>query len=268
MATGASARRGTIARLLNSTGFVSVTDLTVLLGVSDMTIRRDLKRLEAEGVAKVVHGGASLPAYAPASGTGFLARARRRIDAKAAIALAAVDLIPPDGSVVLDAGTTVFELARALPGRFQGYVFTHSIPVMVHMMGFPDIHLHGLGGELQPESQALIGPTTIENLAKVRASVLFLGAAAIDERGLFVAKDLERSTKSALIRSVDRVVVLADQSKFRGKAPVRLCPLEVADVLVTDATPPPVVKRACHKAGIEIIIADPVRTDTAHLVES
>lgn len=251
----ATARRATIARLLNGAGFVAVTDLTRQLNVSDMTIRRDLRKLESDGVLTVVHGGARLPAPNGAGGNGFVARAREELDAKSAIALAAVELIPENSSIILDAGTTVYELAKALPGRFAGYVFTHSVPVLVHMLAFPAIPVHGLGGELQTKSQAMIGPTTIENLAKVHASVLFLGAASIDERGIFVAKDLERSTKMALMRAVDKVVLLADRTKLKSKAPVRLCPLDPVDVLVTDAPVSPQFQRACAHAGVEIVVA-------------
>lgn len=252
MTIDAGARRETIVRRLNAAGFVSVTALTRELGVSDMTVRRDLRRLEADGVATVVHGGASLAAASP-GGSGFAGRVRRQQDAKAAMARAAVNLIPADASVVLDAGTSVFEVAKALPGRFAGYLFTHSVPVLAHMVSFPEIHVNALGGELQPESQALIGPTTIENLAKVRASVLFLGAAGMNERGIFVAKDLERSTKSALIRAVDRVVLVADHTKLRAQAPVWLAGLDVVDVLVTDRPVPPAMERACARAGVRVI---------------
>lgn len=251
----AKARRDTILRLLGAAGFVSVSGLTRDLGVSDMTVRRDLRKLEADGALTVVHGGASLVTASPRGG-GFAGRVRRQLDAKLDIARAAVELIPPETSIVLDAGTSVFEVAKMLPGRFTGYVFTHSVPVLAHMVSFPEIHVHALGGELQPESQALIGPTTIENLAKVQASLLFLGAAAMNERGIFVAKDLERSTKNALIRAVDRVVLVADHSKLLARAPVRLAELDVVDVLVTDRPVPAAMERACRQSGVEVIVAE------------
>lgn len=251
----AQARRGAILRLLNATGFVAVSALTRDLAVSDMTIRRDLRKLELEGMLRIVHGGASLPA-ATVSGTGFASRIRSQLEAKASIARTAIDLIPDDGSIILDAGTTVFELARALPGRFTGYVFTHSVPVLAQMVSFPAIHVNALGGDLEPESQALIGPTTIENLAKVRASVLFLGAASLGERGVFVAKDRERSTKNAMLRAADRVVLLADHTKLAAQAPVLLAGLDVLDILVTDRPLSAQMERVCRASGVQVLVAD------------
>lgn len=240
------ARRARIKRDVLKDGFRSVRSLTEQLGVSDMTIRRDLRRLEDEGAVRIVHGGASLPA-----GPDYRERGQSEPDAKSVIGRYAASLIPPGSTVLMDAGTTVAAVAEALPDDFSGYVITHSVPVIDLLLERP-VPVHCLGGELRPESRAMIGPTTVENLQKVSAQVLLLGAAAINEQGVFVDKDLERGTKTAFIESSQRVILVVDHTKFTRFSPVLLAPLEVIDEVVTDAEPPAVLAERLRALGIRI----------------
>jgi DeoR/GlpR family transcriptional regulator of sugar metabolism len=96
----------------------------------------------------------------------------------------------------------------------------------------------GLGGELLPESQAFVGPRTVEAVAGLRVQTLFLGAAAVDEQGIYVSTDNERPTKLALMSIADRVVLLVDSSKFLASAPVHLCGWDDISAVVSDAPPP------------------------------
>lgn len=246
----AAGRRERIRRDLERTGFISVTALTRELGVSDMTIRRDLRRLENEGALRIVHGGASLPTSSDYRLRGMTERA-----AKALIGQYAANLIEPGSTVLMDAGTTVAQVARYLASDHQGYVITHSVPVIETLLTRMDVQVHCLGGDLMPESRAMIGPTTVENLEKVSAQVLFLGAAAITERGVFVAKDLERATKSAFIRASRRVILVVDHSKFSKFSPVLLSPLDAVDEIVTDRTPPADLMPIFDSLGIVVHVA-------------
>lgn len=250
-ADGATRREG-IMRQLQSAGFLSVTHLTRQLGVSDMTVRRDLKRLAETGEVRVVHGGVSL-AHGTLRTADFTSRGGRESEAKRTIARLAAGLIDPGATIAVDAGTTPFELASALPENFQGTVITHSVPVLQHMLHVPAARVIGLGGELLADSQALVGSVTMQALAGLRAEIVFLGAAAVNGRGLFIATDLERPTKQALMDIADRVVLLADHSKFSAAAPVLLTTLDHVDVLVTDAPLEPAVARAFEHAGVTIV---------------
>ena len=242
----AAQRRDRIRRDLEATGFISVRALTEELGVSDMTIRRDLRRLEAEGTLRIVHGGASLPTPSDYRQRGMSERA-----AKAAIGEYAAGMLPAGSTVLMDAGTTVAQIVRYLASDYEGYVITHSVPVIETMLARPGTPVHCLGGELRPESRAMIGPTTVEQLQKVSAEVLFLGAAAISERGVFVAKDLERGTKTAFIRASRRVILVVDHTKFGKFSPVLLAPLDVIDEIVTDRQPPAELARLVDSLGIK-----------------
>jgi DeoR family fructose operon transcriptional repressor len=254
-AKGGAARREEIVRKLQAAGFLSVTRLTAELGVSDMTVRRDLKHLEKAGELRVVHGGASLP-HGTLRTADFASRGRREREAKRRIARAAAALVAPNATIAIDAGTTTFELAAALPDTFTGCVITHSVPVLQHMLHLPAARVIGLGGELLADSQALVGALTVQALGGLSADIVFLGVAAVNERGIYVATDLERPTKQALLDVAQRVVVLADHSKFSVSAPVRLAPLDRVDVLVTDAPLAAGTAEAFERAGVAVHVGD------------
>lgn len=247
-------RRRRIVELLAGTGFRSVVDLAADLGVSDMTIRRDLRVLEADGAVRSVHGGAWLPP-ADVATPAFGVRAGVQVAAKRRIASVAVGLVARDEPIAIDAGTTAYEVARLLRSDFVGTVVTHSVPVIAHLMSREGISVVGLGGELLAGSQALVGSAGVEAARSLRVRRLFLGAAAVDERGIYVDADAERATKLAMLGMADRVVLVADHSKFLSAAPVLLCGLEQVGQLITDARPGRAASKALQQAGVEIVIA-------------
>lgn len=252
----ATLRRAGIMRRLRATGFVTVARLAEELAVSDMTIRRDLRMLAADEDVRVVHGGVSL-AHATLRTTEFVGRARTCAAEKRAVALRAVSLVREKDVIAIDAGTTAYDIATLLPADFAGTVITHSVPVVQHMLGLPDAHLVCLGGELYPLSQAFTGPATVEQMSTLRVRTFFLGAAAVDERGVYVAADVERATKIAVIEAADRVVLVVDATKFTEAAPIRLCGLDQLSSVVTDRPPPAAVRRRLRQDAVELLLADP-----------
>jgi DeoR family fructose operon transcriptional repressor len=250
----AQERRAAIVRRLRATGFVSVADLASELAVSDMTIRRDLRGLSDDGVVRVVRGGVSLP-HATLRTTKFVSRARAHAAAKRSIAMLAAALVSEHDVVAIDAGTTAYNVATALPSLFDGTVITHSVPVVQHMLGIPTARLVGLGGELYTPSQAFVGPSTVEQARHLRSRIFFLGAAAVDERGVYVESDIECATKLALIQSADHVVLVVDAAKFTVAAPVLLCGLDQLTTVVTDAVPPTAVRRQLRADAVEVLLA-------------
>lgn len=247
-------RRQWIVETLNAQGFISVAELVGRLGVSDMTVRRDLRKLEEAGDVRVVRGGVHLPAADGRRGS-FAGRASANAEAKRAVALSAGQLIAEDDAIALDAGTTVGGLTDALPEGFAGSVVTHSVPVIQELLVRGEPRVIGLGGDLYPVSKAFVGPMTVDAASRVRVRTFFLGAAALDARGVYVDSDVERPTKHALMEVADRVVLLADASKFTTSAPVRLCDFADIDVLVTDAEPPPDVHAALAEHAVTLRVA-------------
>lgn len=252
--SSAPERRRLILDLLADTGFRSVVDLAADLAVSDMTIRRDIRLLERDGDVRSVHGGAWLPPDSSAT-PAFGVRAAVQTAAKRRIAAAAVSMVGAHEPIALDAGTTAFEMAALLPTEFAGTVVTHSVPVIAHLMNRDAVTVVGLGGELLPGSQALVGSAGVEAARLLRVRRFFLGAAAVDERGVYVDADAERATKLALLQMAAEVVLLADHSKFSSSAPVLLCGLEEVDVLITDAAPEADLGRALRRAGTAVVLA-------------
>jgi DeoR family transcriptional regulator, fructose operon transcriptional repressor len=251
----APTRRDRILSALQERGFTSVTDLAEALGVSGMTVRRDLRRLEELGEVRVVHGGASL--RHPTFRSAFVARAAIDAAGKSLIAQHAVKLVGDREPIAIDAGTTAYEVAASLPNSYAGTLVTHSVPVVQHMLGRPEVRLICLGGELLAESHAFIGPMTVEAAERLRVQTLFLGAAAVDRRGVYVEADAERPTKRALMEAAARVVLVADHMKFGATAPVLLCPISKVTTVITDADVPQEIERVIADAGGEVIVAKP-----------
>jgi len=248
---GAPARRRLAVRALRDRGFLSIADLTRELGVSDMTVRRDLRLLQASGEVRLVHGGASLP-HGTLQIPSFIARAGAQAEPKRVIAACAAGLLRSADTVAIDSGTTAFALASQMPEDFTGTVVTHSVPVLSTLLYRPGVQVIGLGGQLHPPSQALVGPMTVAAAGGLRVRLAFIGAAAVDEGGVYVDADVERPTKLALMDIAEHTVLLADSSKFTEPAPVRLCTLDRIHTLVTDRPPPQQVSDRLRRAGTAV----------------
>ena len=249
----APARRRTILDAVDESGFISVSDLTLRLGVSDMTVRRDLRKLAQLGSVRVVHGGVSAltgSLHSPAFGS----RADLNSDAKRVIGAAAARHVSATATIAVDAGTTTYAAAQDLPASFRGTVVTHSVPVMQLMLNRGIGRVVGLGGELLPESQAFVGPRTVEATAGLSVEQFFLGAAAVDERGIYVATDHERPTKLAMMSIAREVILLVDAAKFGAPAPVLLCDWEGISTVITDGPPLARIARLLAELDIDLIV--------------
>ena len=246
-------RQERLVQSVMTDGFKSITALASDLGVSDMTIRRDVKKLAQGGLVRVVHGGAS--AIPRSEQAGYEDRAISHAEAKRSIGRAAAQLVEAHETIAVDAGTSAHEVTVALVGGFEGSIVTCSVPVFQSLMSERGIHVIGTGGDLYRDSRALVGPAAVETISELRFRTAFIGASAADARGMYVAADLERPTKTALMEGADRVVAVLDSSKFAASAPVRLCTWSQVDVLVTEAEPSPVVARALEEAGVELVVS-------------
>lgn len=249
----AQERRMRIMATLESEQFVSVVDLANLLKVSGMTVRRDLRILESAGEARILHGGASIVNTQERSN--FTLRSEAANAEKSAIAQCAVSLLGLSDTIAIDAGTTAFQLALALPDEFKGLVITHSLPVITHFVNNPKVNLLCLGGELLHESQAFIGQTTIETIQKLRIETLFLSAKAANAEGVYIEASNERSTKIALMKTSQRVVLLLDHTKLQAPAPVQLCTLAGITDLITDLPLQNELAAICEYHEVQVTIA-------------
>ncbi|HEY7274081.1 MAG TPA: DeoR/GlpR family DNA-binding transcription regulator [Actinoplanes sp.] len=245
-------RRESIIVALRAEGFLSIADLTRDLGVSHMTVRRDLQRLEQTGQVRMVYGGVglSLPA---------LQDAGRWVDSaageEARIGRCATTLIDETSTVAIDAGQLGYEVARALPEHFRGTVVTHSIPVIQLLTSRPrPPRLVGLGGELLPRSYAFGGASTVAAIDGVRVDTLFLAIDGLDGRGAYAHSDGEASVKRALLGVARRTVLVARHACFDDSAPLLLGRLSRFTALVTDRRPPTRMERALLQAGVDVLV--------------
>jgi DeoR family fructose operon transcriptional repressor len=250
----ASARRAEILRRVREAGYVSAVAVSGELAVSEMTVRRDIKRLAAEALVQPVHGGARLPDGA-LPGSPFADRRLANAEAKRAIAAAAAGLVEPGTTVALDSGTTVLELALRIPRGAGLTVVTHSLAAMGAVAGRDDVTLIGLGGLYQEPTRSFGGPDTAAAIGRLRADTLFLAASAVDAAGLYCGNPVEAESKRALAAIARRVVLLADSAKTRVTAPVFVCGYDAVDVVVTDAGIAPDDERALRRAVRTVHVA-------------
>lgn len=260
--TPAQARLTAILARLNQGGSVSVAEIAEEFGVSDMTVRRDLAELEAQGLLERVHGGAVSLQHGPLTVIDdveplFEARRRLNSDAKARIAQAAAGLVAECQTVAFDLGTTVLAAARALlsaepPAGMR--IFTNSLRV-AHLTAAATVQTYVPGGLIQPGEMSVTGPGAIEDFSRYYFDASVIGASGLTADGLFDYSPEEAAMKTVYIQRAARRILLLDSSKFRRMSTVRVADLKRISVLVTDAAPPPELTQALDDADVSILVA-------------
>jgi len=252
-------RQQRILELVQTAGGARVSDLVDLLGVSDMTVRRDISALARKGKVARVHGGATALAGRSSDEPGFAAKFQLQKAEKAAIARAAVTLLSPGDSVAVSAGTTTYAVAVELLSIPDLTVVTNSVPVgeLLHTSGRSDLTVILTGGVRTP-SDALVGPVAVSALSTLHVDWLFLGVHGIDERaGLTTPNLVEAETDRALVRSARRIAVVADSSKWDVVGLSSIARLDDVDVMVTDDKLHPDAQRLLESRLGTLLIASP-----------
>ena len=255
----ASARRARLANIIGREGFVSVADTADLLGVSSMTIRRDLEALESRGLLTRTHGGAIGPEMRrhevfDAEEPAFERRRRKNAEAKARIAALAARLVGAGETLALDVGTSALALAQALVARAGLRIFTNSLPAAITLTKGPS-PVYLLGGQLRAPEMAVIGPVATRQAEAYYFDRLFLGVSGVTETGFYDYSLEDTEVKQAFIARARQVVVLCDSSKFGHRALARVSGLEQCHLLIADREPPPHLAEAFRAAGLEVAVA-------------
>ncbi|GAA1224723.1 DeoR/GlpR family DNA-binding transcription regulator [Pseudonocardia alaniniphila] len=232
----AQSRRDRLLTLLQEQGFCATTELVRYLGVSDMTVRRDVQKLADEGLVRIVHGGVSVLPPGALQGSGrFDERSTRMAAAKRAAGRLAASRVRPGDNLALDAGTTTLEVAKALPTFSALTVATHSATAIAELMERDDVTVIGLGGVLHHETRSFAGTSVLRAIKELQVGTLYLAASGVGPRGVFCANDFDAVTKRALIEVAREVVLVVDSSKFDMQAPmVRVCGLDAVGSVVVD----------------------------------
>ena len=234
-----------------------VSELTEQLAVSDMTIRRDLDALAAAGLLEKVHGGATAKLGASTDEPGFEVKSHRQLEEKEAIARAASRLVEPGQAIALTAGTTTWRLAHHLVDVANLTVVTNSIQVanVLHRDGRPDCTVVLTGGVRTP-SDALVGPIAIATMSSLNVDLLFMGVHGMTaDAGFTTPNLLEAETNQALIRAAERVVVVADHTKWGVRGLSGFAQLREARILVTDKGLPPEARTVLSEHVDRLVLA-------------
>jgi len=248
-----SQRKNYLMDVLKRDGQIVATRISADLGVSEDTIRRDLRELAKEGLLQRVHGGA-LPA-SPAVGD-FAARQQIAPDDKAAIGRAAAALVQPGQVVFVDGGTTCAQLVRALAPGLHATVVTHSPSIALELMDHPTVEVIMLGGRLFRHSIVGVGAATLEAIAQIRADTYFMGVTGIHpEMGLSTGDYEEACVKRALCKAAAETVVLASNEKLAAVSPYRIVGLAEISGMVVPAATPAEVLQPYRELGMALTLA-------------
>jgi len=250
--TEAPARRDELLRRLTAEGYVASARLAEHFGVSEMTVRRDLRQLAIAGRARRVVGGASLPGFG-SFGLPFDERDRSGSAEKRAIAAACLPLLDDVTTMGIDAGTTTASLARLIaPGTT---VVSHSVPVILSCTARDDIDLIALGGSYQRDTKSFTGGAARQGLTSLSIDVAVLSATAIDKTGVLCANTLDAELKQGMAAIANRTILLVDHTKLGARAPIRFGTLDLIDTIVTDDRADEDSIRMLTTAGITVVVA-------------
>jgi DeoR/GlpR family transcriptional regulator of sugar metabolism len=231
---------------------VIAKDLSAELGLSEDTIRRDLRELAATGLLQRVHGGA-LPA-SPAIAN-FATRETLASQAKINLGKKAAASIQNGQVILLDGGTTNTQLVRHLAPNLKATIITHSPSIAVELVNFEHIEVILLGGKLFKHSIVTTGAATIEAIGRIHADMFFMGVTAIHATQGLSTGDLEEAhIKRALMNSAAETIVLASSEKIGAASKYQIAALDGISELITDSSLPKDLKNALDKAGVKITV--------------
>jgi DeoR/GlpR family transcriptional regulator of sugar metabolism len=231
----AKQRQSMILEHVRRSGGVRVSELTELLGVSDMTVRRDLDVLARHGLIEKVHGGATLASAPSLDEPGFEAKSSRELSEKEAIAQTAARLVRSGTAIAISAGTTTWALARFIMNVRDLTIVTNSIRVADVLQQAPGSPTVILTGGVRTPSDAMVGPVADLAIRSLHFDTLFLGCHGMDPRaGLTTPNLAESETNRSFIRGARQVVVTADHTKWGTVGLSSFANLDEVDVLITD----------------------------------
>jgi DeoR family glycerol-3-phosphate regulon repressor len=251
----AAYRRESILELARQGSPLSVEEIARQFNVSRETVRRDLGRLQSQGLLRRVHGGA-IPAQ-----TGWEAAFRQRLvdnaSAKRRIAALAASLFRQNDTLMIDTGTTTLMLAGELASSAKLSVITNSFAIARQLGTGPTVHrVYVVGGEFRAETEQTLGSACLEQIANYRADHAVLSCGAVGPDGAVMDFDLEDAMVArAMISQAENLTLIVDHAKFARVAMAKVCDLDLIDRLVTDAPPPRHLAEMIAAAGVEVLIA-------------
>jgi DeoR family transcriptional regulator, ulaG and ulaABCDEF operon transcriptional repressor len=250
-------RQNLILTKLRERGIVRVNELAQITGASLATLRRDLAKLEDAGQLQRVHGGASTGEVAgqnELTATSFGASQTMHSDAKRAVAARAAQLCEDGDSIILNAGSTTWFMAQALR-QHRMQVLTNSFPIAQELIANSMNRVVLPGGELYREPGIILSPFDEDAIQHFAAAKMFMSCYAITPLGVIESDPLIARAEAKLLSRAEKLIIVADSSKFEARGNMVVCPLKRVTTVVTDAGAPEAMLDTMRAAGIEVIIA-------------
>ncbi|HEP1045185.1 TPA: DeoR/GlpR transcriptional regulator [Serratia marcescens] len=248
-----SQRKKIILEKLAQDGQVLAKQLSEMFGLSEDTVRRDLRELDAEGLLQRVHGGALPVSSAIAS---FAERNQLESGAKRAIAKAAAALIAPGQVVIIDGGTTSAELVRQLPLNLNATIVTHSPSVAVGLVDHPTVEVVLIGGRLYKHSIVSVGAAAVEAMSHIRADLYFMGVTGVHPTAGLSTGDLEEAyIKRALAARAAETVVLASAAKLNAASQYAIGDITLAHTIIVERATDDALIAPLQQAGVSVLKA-------------
>ncbi len=241
-----------IEESFKQTEFIDSETLCKKFQASESTIRRDLSELEKKGLIRRVHGGA-LSLHLQDDHMDFAYRSAQSSQEKRRIGQAAATLVKEGTTIILDGGSTVAEVARHLNGRTL-QVITNSIPIAEIFHDSQTVDVSLTGGYLYPRSGVLMGHFCEQILSMIKANTVIMGIGGISENGLSNSNSLIVGQEKKMIEVSNRVIIVADHTKFGHDSTIFLAPLERANVVVTDTLVDPKYVTLLKSRGVNVLV--------------
>jgi DeoR/GlpR family transcriptional regulator of sugar metabolism len=246
-------RQHRISEYVQKAEFASLEEIAKHVDASVSTVRRDLTFLETSGNIRRTHGGARIVVPRSDEFT-FSARDTHQLAEKEAIGRACAELVPPNQSVILDAGTTVYHVARYLECKAPQIV-TNSLPVANLFTSANRLEVVVSGGVIYPRLGVLVGPMAVESFRKIHADIAIMSAGGLSLDGITNSHGLLIDIQRAMIQAAQRVIFCFDHTKFGRRSVLPLCDLDCVDSIVADHGAPQDLVAELRNRGIEVVLA-------------
>lgn len=251
----AEERRAILLNKLREDGYIQVTDLAEEFNLSSATIRRDLILLEQEGICIRKRGGAVRSAHGVTLELPYDIKQRRNTAEKNRIAKEAIKLVENGDTILLDAGSTTYQLACLLHNKERLTVVTHDLKIAVKLATNPNINLICSGGIARANVYTLQGTQVVDFIRTLRVDKSFIGADAIHPDGTISNVNIEEvPIKQAMIRAANQVILLTDSSKFGITGFAKVCDVSELDYIITDKGIPEEFLQNFRDKGVKVLV--------------
>ena len=234
---------------------MSLCDLVGAIGISESTARRDLEFLEQQGIVTRTHGGVVYVKSTPSHSLAFTERQTTAVTEKEAIARAVANLIPEGQTVIIDGGTTCYQVARALQGRHLN-IITNSVPIGSLLSAGLSAEVTLIGGYVYPRTGVALGATAQRQLEGLQATQLIFSCAGVTDGVAFNTNQIMVDVERRMMSIAEQKILVADHRKFGMRSVVKLCDLDEVDIIVTDSGVDAETLKRLKDSGPKVIVAE------------